>query len=675
MNPLLEPWDGPYGLPPFDRIREEHYLPAFREAIDRDRAEVQAISRDPAPPTFANTIEALDRTGDLLDRVRAVFFNLLSAESTPGLQAIAKEVAPLLAALDDDTLLDEVLYRRVDAVFQARAGLGLDPEQLRLVEETRKRFVRGGAGLDAAGKERLRAIHQELSVLGLQFGDNLLAETNEFRMFLEKPGDLAGLSPALVAAAAEAAEKAGRPGTWLFTLQAPSYLPFLQQSERRDLRQRMVEAYARRGDQGNDRDNRALLLRQARLRAEKAKLLGFATWADYVLDDRMAGTPARAQGLLDRLWKPAKAVAAREARDLGKLAARDGVKDLAPWDWSFYSEKIRKSRYGIDDGALRPYFALDNVLKGAFEVARRLYGITFEEKTGLKLYHPEVRAFEVRDGDGSFLGLFLADYHPRSGKRGGAWANRFRGQYVRDGQDVRPIVANVGNFTRPSGGAPALLSADEVETLFHELGHGLHSLLSRIRYKSLASVPRDFVELPSQLMENWVLEPEVLKLYARHWKTGEVIPAALVRRIQKARRFNQGFATAEYLAASYLDLAWHGLSAGADAPDAREFEQATLARLGLLPGILPRYRSTYFQHVFGPGGGYSAGYYSYIWCEVLDADAFAAFQEKGLFDPATARAFRTEILEKAGSADAMAMYRRFRGREPDVAPLLKRRGL
>ncbi|HOI09849.1 MAG TPA: M3 family metallopeptidase, partial [Myxococcota bacterium] len=480
-NPFFEEWTTPYGLPPFDRIREDHFLPAIRAGIDAQRAEVRAIADNPAAPTFANTILALDATGDLLEKVLLVFYNLQSAETTPGIQAVAREAAPLTAALSDDIYLDRALFARVEAVFAARDTLGLDAVQARLLDETRKAFVRAGARLDATAQERLRAINQELASLGVTFGDNLLAETNAFQLVLQTPEDLAGLAPATVAAAAEAAEKAGMPGKWLVTLSYPSMWPFVQQSTRRDLRQQVIQAYAQRCDRGNASDNNGIVARIAALRIEKARLLGYGTWADFVLEERMAKDAASVRGLLDRLWKPALAVAKREARDYEALARKDGLKGaFQPWDWHFYAEKVRAKRYGIDTSVLREYFRLDDVLKGAFDLSNRLYGITFTPVTGLKLYHPEVLAWEVKDADGSFLGLFLGDYHPRPGKRVGAWASRYRSQRVVDGRDIRPIVVNVGNFTRPAGDTPALLSLEEAETLFHELGHGLHALLARV---------------------------------------------------------------------------------------------------------------------------------------------------------------------------------------------------
>ncbi len=674
-NPFFTEWKTPFGVPPFAEIRPEHFLPAFQEAIRLQKAEVAAIAANPEPATFANTVVALDETGELNAKVGAVFNNLSSAETNERLQAISREVAPMLASLRDDTLLNEPLFARVKAVWEKRAELGLDPEQAMLLEKTWKNFVRGGANLDAPAKERLRAINKELSLLGLRFGENLLRETNAFQLLLERREELAGLPESVAAGAAQAAAAAGQPGKWLFTLQAPSIWPFLQFSADRGLRRRILDAYAGRCDRGDAADNKATLVRIADLRAEKARLLGFATWADFVLDENMAKTPAGVYRLLDRLWRAAVATSRREAEALQAMIRQEGGDfALEPADWRYYTEKVRKARFDLDDLELRPYFALERVRDGAFTVANRLYGITFTPRPDIPVYHPEVRAFEVRDADGSHLGVFLTDYHPRPGKRGGAWSSAYRGQYVQAGREVRPVVVNVCNFTRPTGAAPALLSLEEVATLFHELGHGLHQLLARTRYRGVRGTPRDFVELPSQIMENWALEPEVLQFYARHWQSGAVIPPALVAKIRRAETFNQGFETVEYLAASYLDMAWHTRAEAGEA-DAGRFEKAALEKIALPPQILPRYRSVYFQHVFGPGGGYSAGYYSYIWADVLVADAYQAFREKGIFDPGTASAFRRHILEKGGSEEAMSLYRRFRGRDPQVEPLLLKRGL
>ena len=672
-NPFFQEWKTPFGVPPFDQIRAEHFLPAIQEGIAQHGREVQAIAQSTAPPTFANTIEPLDASGRLLERVSGVFSNLTSAETNDALQAIQKKVAPMLAAHRDDVRLDPDLFRRVRAVWDARAALSLDADQKKLLEDAWKDFVRGGALLPKEGQERLRAINTELAGLSVKFGDNLLKETNAYRLVIEKKEDLAGLPDRVIVGGAEAARKAGLEGKWLFTLQAPSLWPFLQGADNRDLRRQIFTAYTTRGDHGDEADNKATLARIAALRAERAQLLGYRTHADYVLDENMAKTPARVYEFLERLWAPAKAKAAAEAMDLQAAIRSDG-KDFAlePWDWPYYAEKVRKARFDLDEQALRPYFALDRVREGAFWVANRLYGITFTELPSLPAYNPEVKAFEVKDADGSHLAVFYVDYHPRPGKRGGAWSSRYRGTWVEKGVSVRPVVVNVCNFSRPAGDAPALLSIEEVETLFHEFGHGLNSILSKVRYRGLASPPRDFVELPSQIMENWATEPEVLQHYARHWKTGEVIPSELIEKIKKSRQFNQGFATVEYLAASLLDMDWHTLAETRE-KDPTAFEKASMERIGMPPQIVPRYRSPYFQHIFA--GGYSSGYYSYIWAEVLDADAFQAFKEKGLFDPATARSFRTNILERGGSEEAMALYVRFRGKEPSVEPLLARRGL
>jgi peptidyl-dipeptidase Dcp len=672
-NPLLAEWTTPFGVPPFDQIKDEHFLPAYQAAIARQRAEVEAVASSREKPTFANTVEALDGTGELLDRVASVFSNLDSADTNERRQAIAKQVAPMTAALRDDIRLNESLFARIKAVWDARATLGLTPVQAKLLEETYKSFVRGGANLNPAQKERFRAINQELSVLSVTFAENLLKETNAYRLVIDKKEDLAGLPERVIAGATEAAKAAKMEGKWVFTLHAPSIWPFLEAADNRELRKQILAAYTSRGANGNAQDNRKTLARIAALRAERAALLGYKTHADFVLEENMAKTPDKVYGFLNQLWAPASRVAKKEAEALQQtITAEGGSFRLEASDWRYYAERVKRARYDLDENALRPYFPLERVREGAFFVANRLYGLTFVERKDLPVYHPEVKAFEVKDADGSHLGVFYVDFHPRPGKRGGAWSSRYRQQHFKDGKDVRPVVVNVCNFSRPTGDAPALLSIEEVETLFHELGHGLHSLLSRVPYRDLARVPRDFVELPSQIMENWVLQPEVLRVYARHYKTGEVLPDAQIKKIEAARKFNQGFETVEYLAASFLDMDWHTLAEpkelGADA-----FEKAALAKIELMPEIVSRYRSPYFQHIFS--GGYSSGYYSYIWAEVLDSDAFEAFKEKGIFDPQTARSFRTNILEKGATEDAMEMYKRFRGREPKVEPLLAKRGL
>jgi peptidyl-dipeptidase Dcp len=671
-NPLLDEWTTPFGVPPFDRIETEHFLPAYAEAMRRHDAEIAAIASSPSPATFENTIAACDASGVLLSRVNSVFNNLSAAETSPALQEVAQEIAPRLAAHRDDILLNAVLFGRVRAVWESRATLTLAADQAKLLEDTWKSFVRGGARLDSIGQKRLREIHAELASLSVQFGDHLLDETNEFRLVIDDAADLEGLPDRVVAAAAAMAKEKGLDGKWVFTLQAPSYGPFMQYSPRRELRRALFEAYTSKACHGGVHDNRANASRQTALRAEHARLLGYPTHAAFVLDENMAKTPERVEELLDRVWGPAKQVAAREVEAM-RAEAKAENRDLTiePWDWAYYAEKVRQRRYQVEEDAVRPYFPLDRVREGAFWVANKLYGVTFTERKDVPVYHPEVRAWEVKDANGSHLALFLTDDHPRSGKRSGAWSSRFREAWMREGAPVRPILVNVCNIGRPAGGAPALLSLEETETLFHEFGHALHSMLSQVRYRSQGSTPRDFVELPSQIMENWATEPEVLKVYAHHWKTGEVIPDSLIARVKQARKFNQGFATVEYAAASLLDLRWHMLDP--KPRDADAFEKETLMAIGMPKEIVPRYRTSYFQHIFA--GSYSAGYYSYLWSEVLDADGFQAFKERGIFDPATARSFRTNILEKGGSEDVMELYRRFRGREPSVDPLLERRGL
>jgi peptidyl-dipeptidase Dcp len=674
-NPFFEEWTTPFGMPPFDRIKPEHYKSAFEAGIAERKKEVEAIATSPAAPTFANTIEALENGGLALAKVNEVFSTLTGAETNDALQAINKEVAPKLSALRDDVLLNEKLFARVKAVWEARDKLNLTVEQKKLLDDSYKDFVRGGANLAPEQKKRFREINQELSILGIRFADNLLKETNGFKLVIDRKEDLAGLPPGVVSAAAEAAKAAKLDGRWVFTPQAPSIWPFLTFSENRDLRKKILDGYITRADHGDALDNKATLSRIAALRSERARLLGYKTHADYVLEENMAKTPAGVYGLLNRVWTPALGLANREAAALQAAIKADGKEfALASWDWRYYAEKVRKARFDLDDQALRPYFPIDRVRDGVFYVANRLYGLTFTERTDVPKYHPEVRVFEVKDADGSFLALYTVDYHPRPGKRSGAWCGRIRPGWVRDGKEIRPIVTNVTNFTRPADDAPALLSLEEVRTLFHEFGHAVNGFVSRVTYRSMGRTSRDFVELPSQIMESWALEPEVLKIYAKHWKTGETIPVDLVRKIEKAGTYGEGFRTTEYLAASYLDMDWHTLPEPTEM-DATSFEKSSLEKIGLIPEIVVRYRSPYFQHIFGPGGGYSAGYYSYIWSDVLVADAYEAFREKGIFDKATATSFRKNILEKGGTEEAMTLYKRFRGREPAVEPLLVKRGL
>lgn len=674
FNPLLADYTTPFGIPPFDQIRTEHYMPAFREGIRQARADIDAIVNNPDKPSFANTIEALEGAGSLLDRVENAFYLLNKVITDDAMQAVAREVAPLRTEFYDDVRLNAPLFQRVKAVYGQKEKLDPTVEQRTLLEETWKDFVRGGANLNEEDKATFRNINKELSLLSLQFGENVLAENNRFEMVLEEE-DLVGLPENVGAAAADAAIERGHDGKWVFTIHRPSLYPFLTYSEHRDLREKLYTAYIMKGDHGDSLDNKEILAKMASLRIQRANLLGYPMHATYVLEENMAKTPERVYEFLDRLWKPALARAKGEAAEFqAMIDAEGGGFKLQPWDWWYYAEKVKQAKYALEDEQLRPYFALEKVRDGAFDTANKLWGLTFTQLTDIPVYHPDVQLFEVKEADGTHAGLLLLDFHSRASKRFGAWMNAFRKQSRRDGVMVTPIIYNVFNFPSPVDAQPALLSLENVETLFHEFGHALQGLLSNCTYESLSgtSVPRDYVELCSQIMENWATHPDVIRTYARHWETGEPIPEELLDRIRKASLFNQGFATVEYLAASYLDMDWHTLR-DAELREPRAFENASLARIELMPEIESRYRSTYFQHIFA--GGYSAGYYSYIWAEVLDADAFEAFTENGLFDQETAAAFREHILSTGGTEDPMVLYKRFRGREPRIEPILKRRGL
>lgn len=672
-NPFFTTWKTPFGVPPFAEIKEQHFLPALKEGMARQKAEVATLAANPEAPTFANTILALDLSGQFLDRVGSVFFNLTGAETNLKLQAVNREAMPLMAAHRDDLQLDAKVFQRVKAVWEGRAALTLAPDQARLLERTYKGYVRAGAALKPEQQVRMRAINAELSKLGVTFGDRLLKATKSFRLVVDQPADLAGLPEGARMAAAAAAQQAGLAGKWLFTLDGPSIWPFLEYAENRELRRQLLTGYLERCNQGGDTDTNAIVSQVAALRAEKAQLLGYRTWADFVLEENMAKNPKGVYGLLDQIWKPALEVAKKERADLQAMLEQDlpGQK-LQPWDWRYYAEKVKQAKFDFNEESVKPYFPIDAVRQGAFTLAGRLYGITFNELKDMPIYQKDVRCFEVKEKDGRHLGLIYLDYHPRPGKRGGAWMSNYRQAWIQDGQPVPPVVVNVCNFTAPTGDRPALLTSDEVQTLFHEFGHGLHGLFYQGRYRGTAGTPRDFVELPSQVMENWAMEPELLKLYAKHYQTGAVIPEALVAKMKKAGTFGQGFATVEYMAAALLDMDWHTLT-GTKPQDTAAFEKASLAKWGLLAEIPPRYRSPYFNHIMG---GYAAGYYSYIWSAVLDSDAFQAFKEKGdLFDAATAARFRAEVLSKGGTEDPALLYQRFRGRDPKVEPLLKKRGL
>ncbi len=672
-NPLLTEWNTPFGVPPFDKIENEHYLPAFRAAMATQKDEIQAIADNDQDPTFANTIEALERTGKDLTNVANVFFSLNSAHSNDSIRETASTIAPELSAHGDDIAFNRPLFDRLKAVYDARDDLDLTVEQLRLLEETHKGFVRSGVGLDDEGQAALREINGELAKLSQDFQNNLLAETNNFAIHVTDEADLGDLPASLVALAAEEAEKRGFEGGWAFTLQRPSINPFLQYSPNRELRQKLFVGYAMRGDNGNEHDNNEILARMAALRVKRANLLGYDSHAHFVLSDNMAETPERVYELLDKVWEPAIEVAKKDRADLEAMMHADGIEgDLEGWDWRYYQEKVRRARYDLDEELLRPYFEVNAVRDGTFTVANRLWGLTFHELEDMPVWHEDQQVFEVKEADGTHVGILYIDLFTRDSKRGGAWMNDLRAQSKLDG-DVKPIVTNNYNFPPPTADSPSLLSFTNAQTFFHELGHGLHGLLSDVTYESLSgtNVPRDFVEFPSQVMENWMAHPEVLKLYAKHYETGEVIPDELVEKIEAAGKFGQGFATVEYVAASYLDMAWHTLREAAELnPD--EVEAAEMARIGLIDQIIPRYRNTYFAHIFA--GGYSSGYYSYLWSEVLDADAFEAFTETDVFDSEVAARYR-RMLAKGGSEPGMDLYREFRGRDPLIEPLLERRGL
>ncbi|MCZ6880304.1 MAG: M3 family metallopeptidase [Gammaproteobacteria bacterium] len=675
-NPLLAEWDTPFGVPPFDLIEDEHYLPAMREGIKRTLAEIDQITANSDAATFANTLEALETAGGDLSRVSRVFFAVNSAHSNDSTRETAKVIAPELSAMRDAIFLNEDLFARVNAIYEQRESLDLSAEQMRLLSESHKGFIRSGANLDEKSKERLKEINSELASSSQQFGENLLDETNEFELLVSDRGDLGKLPSNLVALAAEEAKRRGHDcECWAFTLQRPSINPFLEYSPNRELRKQIYMGYAMRGDNDNAADNKEILARMVALRAERAQLMGYESHAHFVLSDNMAETPERVYALLDQVWKPAIALAGKERAALQEMMDADGIGDrVRGWDWRHYTEKVRKARYELDQQALRPYFEVTAVRDGAFAVATKLFGLTFEARDDLPTWHPDQEAFEVFDADGSHLAILYMDWFARESKRGGAWMNALRSQQ-KFGGDVSPIITNNFNFPAPIGDTPSLISYGDASTTFHEFGHALNGMLSDVTYESLSgtSTPRDFVEFPSQVMENWMGEPEVLRMFARHYETGEPIPQEFIDKIVASAKFNQGFATVEYMAASYLDLTYHTLSHPVEIGDPREFEIAAMEAIGLIEEIIPRYRSGYFAHIFS--GGYSSGYYGYMWSEVLDADAFQAFKETSLFDPETAAKFRKHILAKGGSEPGMDLYVAFRGREPSIEPLLERRGM
>ena len=675
QNPLLTEQNTPYGVPAFDKVKIEHYMPAFEKAIAENKAEIEAIVNNPEAPTFANTIEALDRSGELLDKVVGVFFNVLEADGNDEMNKIAEEVTPLLSELSDGIILNDALFQRVKAVYEQRETLGLNDEQMRLLTETFKSFANNGANLPEDKKTRLKEINQELGLLSLQFGNNVVAETNAYQLFITDEAELKGLPESAKAAAKEEAVAAGRPEAWLFTPKRTSFTPVLQYCENRELRKELLMAYTTRGNHDNENDNKDIIVKTMQLRVEKAQLFGYTNPADYILADCMAKDAKTVDAFLESVWEPSLKAAKREAKELQKLLSQDlpGEK-LQPWDWWFYTEKLREAKYDLNEEELKPYFELNNVRNGAFQLAHELFGINFEKLEGMPVYNPEVEVFKVTYADGGLVGILYTDYFPRAGKRPGAWMNNICNQYVdANGVDHRPVIINVGNFNKPTQGNPSLLSMDDVETLFHEFGHALHGLLSKATYKSLAgtNTPRDFVELPSQFMENYCYHPQIMKTYAFHYQTGEVMPDELIEKINRASTFNEGFVMTELLSASILDMDYHKMTT-TEAFDVNAFEEASMKNMQMIPEIITRYRSTFYNHIFTTG--YAAGYYSYTWSAVLDADAFAAFVETGdILNPEVAKRY-LHLLEQGGTRDAQELYLEFRGKPADPKHLLKKKG-
>lgn len=671
-NPFFSEYETPFQVPPFDKIKLEHFLPAFEAGIQDHMSEIKAITDNKEEANFENTILAFDESGELLKKA-SIFNNLNSANTNDEMQALARKLTPMMSAHRDNITLNVELFKRIKSVYEKRNDLNLDAEQLRAVEKYYQDFERNGANLSEEKQSELRKLNDELSMLSLKFGENTLAETNKnFKMIVDNEADLKGLPEDVIAAAASLAKKDSMEGKWIFTLQKPSMIPFLQYAENRSLREKLYKGYLNRGNNENEFDNKSIIEKITKLRDQRTKLLGFDNHAAYILDVNMAKTPETVYEFLNKLWAPAIERAKKERADMqAMINAEGGNFKLESWDWWYYSEKVRKAKYDLDESQIKPYFAIDNVIEGMMYVSTKLYGIKFVKRTDIPVYNEEATVYEVQEADGSHIGVFYMDYHPRPGKNNGAWATRYREQSYKNGQKTYPVVSIVCNFTRPAGDVPALLSFDEVTTLFHEAGHALHSLFADGPYRRTAgNVSRDFVELPSQIMENWAKEPEVLRAYAKHYKTGEPMPEALISKLSKSAQFNQGFETSEYLAASFLDMDWHTKPLTSDVAS---FEKASMDNIGLINEIAPRYRSTYFSHIFS--GGYSAGYYVYIWAAVLDADAFDAFVQSGdLFNPEIAAKFRT-LLTKCGADEGMNVYRNFRGQDPSIEPLLIRRGL
>ena len=673
-NPVLADSALPFGAPEFSKYQSTDYEAAFMEGLAEQRAEIDAIANSNSSPTFDNTIAALERSGKKLAKVTGIFFNLNETDADDVMRETEKKLSPILTEHSAYMTMNEELFHRVKILYDSKHAIGLTREQEMVLVKYYRMFVKGGALLDADKKAQLMEIEKQLSLASIEFGENALAETNAFQLVITDEKDLSGLPQSSINAAREAAKAAGKEG-WMFTLHKPSWIPFLQYADNRELRRQMYLGYINRGNNNNENDNKEVIARILKLRQQKAHLFGYETFADYQLEDKMAKTPEAAYNLLMTIWNATLPKAKAEAEELQKMMDAEGKGEkLEAWDWWYYTEKLREAKYALSESELRPYFSLDNVRKGAFMVSEKLFGMKFQPVEGLDVYHPEVETFEVLDADGSHLALFYTDYFPRATKRAGAWMNNIVEASNIDGENQRPMIVNVGNFTAPTGDTPSLLTIDETRTLFHELGHALHGFLTQTKYPSVSgtSVARDFVELPSQIMEHWAIEPEVLKTYALHYKTGEPITDELIAKMQAASSFNSGFETMELVGAALLDMEFHMLTDYTDF-EANAFEKSVADKIGLLPQIAFRYRGPYFSHVFS--GGYAVGYYSYLWAEVLDADGFEAFREKGIFDEATGRSFRKNILEMGGSEEPMTLYKRFRGAEPNPEALLRNRGL
>lgn len=675
-NPFLSEYTTPFQVPPFDQIKNEHYLPAFEAGMKEQLAEVETIIGNAETPTFQNTILPFDKSGETLDRVSNVFFNLNECLTNDEMIKIAETVLPLLSKHSDSIMMNPKLFERIDYVYQHRNEMGLDDQQIRVVEKYEQDFVRNGAALPADKQEELSKINEQLSTLSLQFGNNLLKENAGYKLVIENEADLAGLPQTSIDAAAEQAKADSIEGKWVFTLSKPSLIPFLQFSERRDLREQMYKAYYNRGDNNNANDNKQLINEMVKLRVQKAKLFGYDNYADYVLAVNMAKDSKTVDKFLIDIFNPAQQLAKKELAEMQAIADAEGANiKLEGWDWWYYAEKLRKAKYAFDENQIKPYLTIDNVRNGMFMAANKLYGVTFTQNTNLPVYYPGVETYEVKEANGDFLGILYMDYYPRESKSGGAWCTSFResGHDI-NGKKIYPVVSLVMNFTPASGDTPALLTWDETETMWHEFGHSLHAFFSDGLYsRTCGNVPHDYVEMPSQIMENWVAEPEVIRMYAKHYQTGEPMPDSLITKIENSVLFNQGFMTTELIAASILDMKYHELTEVKDL-DIDAFEKEQMDAIGLMPEILPRYRSTNFSHIFN--GGYSAGYYAYTWAEVLDKDAFNYFKSSGdLFNPELAASFRKNCLQECGNDEGMVQYRKFRGQDPDYEPYLKARGL